>query len=546
MWDYIIIGAGSAGCALANRLTASGSNRVLVLEAGDIDSSLTIKIPAAEGRAAGLDGSPSKYDWGYKSEPDPSRHNKVDHWARGHVVGGSSSINGMIYVRGAASDYDRWAAMGNHGWAAKDVMPLFQALEHYDSDHSDSEHGDSENPMRGKTGPLYVRTVKNCHPLTNAFINASQTVQHRYNPDYNGTEQEGISPIQLTQRRGLRWSSADAFLKPALRKGKLNGKNLQLIPNALVHKLIVVEQRITGVCYEKDGKVQNVNAANVVLCAGAINSPKILMLSGIGDADALPSLGIEPVVDLPSVGKNLREHPLINLAYRTNIPSYNPTEGLLQKAGFLKKFLFEGQGPIASGFEAIGFLKTQADLSVPDIQIHMLPIGVAREGEEGPFILPFPSMMVYINKNHPKSCGEIRLASSDPKIAPLIECRLLENEEDVATLVRGIAMVNQIMKAAPMAELIAQEIRPDIDYSDPQALEDYVKNNTDLAYHPVGTCRMGVDDKAVVTPDLKVRGIDNLWVADASIMPGLISGNTNAVCMMIGEKLGRYLINRHA
>mgnify|MGYP001131331056 CR=1 FL=1 len=521
-WDYIVVGAGSAGCVVANRLSESGKKRVLLIEAGSKDRSLAFKIPAG----IGFTNTILKNDWGYRSEPDPTRNNKIDHWTRGRVVGGSSTINGMMYVRGSSEDYDRWASLGNTGWAAKDIMPLFQSLE----------CSDQENFVRGLDGPLHIKTVKGAHPITDTFIKASVNAGYLFNPNYNGINQEGVSYAQLTQRRGFRCSAADAFLKPVLHR-----KNLKLLVNVCVHKLLIKNHHVTGVCYEQNGIVHEAYAQQVVLCAGAINSPKLLMLSGIGGAQELSEQGIDVVLDRPAVGKNLREHPLVSFTYRMKEPTYNPTEGYLQKAQFLANYLFKGQGPISTVFEATAFLKTRPDESTPDIQLHFLPAGVARECDEGSLFLPYPAITILLNKSHPLSTGQIRLRSNDPRDAPLIECRLLNDQKDLATLVQGSQIVRRIMSSAPMAEWVEEEVTPGIGYTDDKSLEDYIKNNTDLAYHPIGTCRMGVDDEAVVMPDLKVRGIDNLWVADASIMPDLISGNTNGVCMMIGEKLGRAL-----
>ena len=524
-WDYIVVGAGSAGSVVANRLSESGNKQVLLLEAGGSDNSLSIKIPAGLGLFNNLD----KYDWHYRSVPDPSRNWKTDQWLRGRVLGGSSSINGQMYVRGNAADYDRWAAQGNHGWSSQDVMPLFQALENSDK-HSNT---------RGHHGPLHVRTVKNCHSLTEAFLNASQQAGFVFNSDYNNPDQgqEGVSYAELTQRKGLRWSAADAFLKPIQHR-----KNLHVVANACLHKLLFTKCQVSGVVYEQDGILHEEKAQNVVLCAGAINTPKLLMLSGVGDAKALDALGIPLVLDRPSVGQNLIEHPLINLTYRMKIPTYNPTEGLMQKVAFGLKYLLKRQGPIATVFEATGFLKTRPEIADPDIQLHFMPAGMARSGDDGPMVLPYPSVTVLLNKSHPQSRGCVQLVNDDPKEAPLIQCRLLECDEDMETLVRGIKLVRRIMNSSPMNTFVEQEMWPGDHCGDDDAIKDYIRRNTGLAYHPVGTCRMGIDDNAVVAPDLKVRGIENLWIADASIMPDLISGNTNAACMMIGEKLGRQLL----
>jgi choline dehydrogenase len=529
-WDYVVVGAGSAGCVLAERLSRGGQNSVLVIEAGSRDVALMKPF----GLSYYFDMS--RFEWGYWSQPDATRNMRTDHWRRGRVVGGSGSINGMNYVRGARHDYDQWAALGNLGWSANDVMPLFRGLERCEPGF----HSSPDFAIRGDSGKLSVREVRKVHRLTDAFIESAQAAGYQRARDYNGAAQEGLGYGQFNQRRGLRCSSADAFLKPSLKR-----HNLQLMTDALVHKVLVDHGRATGVRYECEGVIQEARSTNVILCAGAINTPQILMLSGIGDEADLTPHGIPVVADVPEVGKGMMEHPLIRMAYRVKEPSYSPTSGIWQKAGFLYKFLVSGQGPIATLTEALAFLRTSPSESVPDIQLHLSLAGIVHSQDasfyKGLKVLPFPSFSVSVNKSYPASRGQIRLASADPKAAPLIEPNLLSDSRDIETLVRGIAVVRRIVGARPIADMIVEEVEPGIRCDTPQALVDYCKSRTGLAYHPAGTCRMGIDARSVVTPDLQVRGIANLWVADASVMPTMISGNINAACMMIGEKLGLHL-----
>jgi choline dehydrogenase len=530
-WDYIVIGAGSAGSVVAARLSENPAKRILVLEAGLPDTQLL--------KAFGLGYyfDLSRYEWGYWSQPDPTRNMRTDHWRRGRVVGGTGSINGMNYVRGTRSDYDRWAAKGNVGWSANDVMPLFRDLEH-------CEPGFETEPdpaIRGTSGPLPIREVRHAHPTTEAFLASAQAAGFPKAPDYNGAQQEGVARGQFNQRRGFRRTSADVILKPALRR-----KNIQLLTEALVHRLKVKERRVTGVVFEQGGELHEAVADRVILCGGAINTPQLLMLSGIGDAEALRSLGIDVILNRSRVGENLMEHPLIRTAFRTNVETYCPSGGLWQKARFLAKFLLQGQGVIATPAEAQAFLRTSPEELEPDIQMHFSPLAAIFAKErtnfyKGVTILPFPAISVHINKSYPKSRGQIRLASADPKAAPLILPNLMGDDRDVKTMVRSIKLLRRIMAQRPIAGMITEHIDPSPTLVSDEELEDYIRDNVSLAYHPAGTCAMGPEDAAIVTPDLKVRGFDNLWIADASVMPDLVSGNINAACMMIGEKLGRQM-----
>jgi choline dehydrogenase len=530
VWDDIIVGAGSSGSIVAARLSESGSRRVLVLEAGPP----TTPLMKPFGLSYYFDMS--RFEWGFWSKPDASRAMRVDHWRRGRVVGGSGSVNGMNYVRGTRADYDRWASMGNQGWSADEVMPLFKDLECCEPDFDTP----TDFSIRGSSGPLHVREVKRCHPLTEAFLQSAQAAGFPRNPDYNGASQEGVGYGQFNQRRGMRFSAADSHLKPALQR-----KNLKLITGALVHKVLLEGTRAVGVRFEHENAVHEVRAGRIILCGGAIKTPQILMLSGIGDANDLQSHGIQVAVHSPGVGQNMMEHPLVRPTFRVKRPSYSPSEGLLQKIGFLTKFLIHGQGPIATVTEAQAFLRTTPSESAPDVQMHFSLLGAVLADDGGFYkglqILPYPSFTVFINKCYPMSRGQILLSSDDPKAAPLIEPNLLSDERDVETLARGLGTLRRIVTSEPMASMLDGEVEPGEPLTSHDALREYVKARAGLAYHPAGTCRMGHDDHAVVTPDLKVKGVENLWIADASVMPHLVSGNINAACMMIGEKLGREL-----
>lgn len=523
-WDYIIVGAGSAGCALADELVRSGKT-VLVLEAGGWDRSPSVKFFASVRRAM------ARYDWGYQSQPDPTRNGVSEKWIRGRVLGGSSTINGMIYVRGSAADFDRWAELCGQkgGWSAQDTIPLFCEIE----------GSDQKGTLRGRSGPLSVVTVKRPHPVTEAFVQAASAAGLAFNEDYNDRSQDGVAYMQRTVRRGLRCSAADAFLKPHLGK-----RNLQLRLNALVEKIEVTGGRATAVRFTQQGRRYRETAGDIILCAGAINSPQLLMLSGIGDAAELQRHHIDVVLDRPEVGRNLKEQPVVRLVCRSRIPTYNLTGGLPQKLGFLWKFLRHREGPLSGGYESMAFVKTRPTEPIPDAMLYFAPIGyVGKVGGSGA-LAEYPGIMIIVAKIYPESSGSIRLASGDPAAFPLIDCPLLAVQADVDTLVRGIETARQLIGRNPIAGLIDSEVMPGMATTSPQALAEFVRSHADISMHPSGTCRMGVDAGAVVGPDLRVQGIDNLWIADASIMPDHISANLNAVCIMIGRKLGKQLVAR--
>lgn len=524
MWDYIIIGAGSSGCAAAYQIAQGAPGKsILIVEAGPSDRSLAIKVPAGQLKAI------VSSDWGYESEPDPTRFDKTEHWWRGRVLGGSSSINGTMYVRGTPRDYDRWdASLGRPdgaGWSSAEVMPLFEEIE----------NSDQPGELRGHAGPMHVRTVRHPHPLTRAFVEAAAE-EHGHNADYNGASQDGAAFAQLSQKGRFRCSAADAFLRPLLTRS-----NVKLLLDAQVDRIEFDGAVATGIAVTQNGETRIESGKNIIVSAGAINTPKLLMLSGIGDPEELETHGIAPRFILPGVGRNLIEHPLIGFTFRTSVRSFNLTGGLWQKLGFAAQYLTGREGPIANPFEATAFIRSAPDQPHPNLQLHFLPLGYFIS-DSGDYVLqPYPSATVLLNISYPHSRGRIRLRSADPAAPPRIECRLFDDPRDLQTLLDGIDRVREIMGTAPIDRLIEEEVFPGPAITGREATTDYIRRFAGTAYHPVGTCRMGLDDMAVVAPDLRVRGIENLWIADASVMPDLISGNTNAACLMIGTKLGKQL-----
>lgn len=485
-----------------------------------MDRSPFIKIPSAV-RRAGL-----HHDWGYRSEPDASRDGMTEKWTRGRVVGGSSSINGTLFVRGAAADFDGWNVPG---WSARDVLPIFRAME----------RSDRPGPLRGRSGPLYVRTVKRPHLTTEAFIDAARAAGFGFNEDYNGEQQEGVGFAQLSQHHGFRCSASDAFLKPLLGR-----KNLKLVVNAHVDRIEMVDGRAVAVSFHRGRARCRETAGDVVLCAGAINSPKLLMLSGIGDELELARHGIRTVLHLPGVGRNLKEHPLITLTFKSRIPTNNLTEGPLQRLRMALEFFLHGEGGISNLFEGTAFVRSGPAAARADLQLIFMTRGFERLPDDRVQLASYPSVSVHVIGSYPQSAGRIRLSSAASTDPPRIECCLLEAPEDLATLIKGIHIVRRIMRTNPMGALIDSEIAPGADLESARELESFVRRHTGIAYHPIGTCRMGSDEHAVVDASLRVHGTENLWVADASVVPSPLSANMNAACMMIGKMLGQRLVER--
>jgi choline dehydrogenase len=525
--DFVIVGAGSAGCALAYRLSEDPANRVVVIEYGGSDFGPLIQMPSA----LSIPMNMARYDWGFSSEPEPHLGGRVMATPRGKVIGGSSSINGMVYVRGHARDFDHWAEAGAAGWSFAHVLPYFKRME--------TAHG-GEAGWRGTDGPLHVQRGRRVNPLYRAFVEAGRQAGFETTADYNGAKQEGFGDMEQTIHRGVRWSAARAYLRPALRR-----KNVQLV-RALARRVIVAEGRATGVEIETAAGITVVSARReVVLSASSINSPRLLMLSGIGPARHLRDNGIEVLADRPGVGQNLQDHLELYVQQQATKPlTLNSRLGVLSKAMIGARWLFLGTGLGATNhFEAAAFVRSAPGVEYPDIQYHFLPAAIRYDGKVAHKGHGFQA---HVGPMRSKSRGTVTLRSPDPADRPVIRFNYMSHEDDFRDFRHCIRLTREIFGQLAFAEFRGPEIAPGAAVQSDAELDDYLRQHVESAYHPCGTCRMGAasDPTAVVDPELRVIGVDRLRVADSSIFPRVTNGNLNAPSIMTGEKASDHILGR--
>ncbi|HTR83869.1 MAG TPA: choline dehydrogenase [Reyranella sp.] len=522
-YDYIIIGAGSAGSAIANRLGEDYTLNILILEAGPADDSFLLKMPAG---FASL-GDKSPYNWAYETVPQKHCNDRRMYWPRGKTLGGSSSINAMLYVRGNAWDYDHWRQLGNEGWSYNDVLPFFKKAENNEALHDD---------FHGTGGPLNVAEQADPSKINEGFLKACEQAGHKRVKDFNGANQEGVGYYQVTQKNQQRWSTASAYLRPAVERNK---NNVKVITGAVVERVILDDGRAMGIRYRYRGQDEvALCSRDIILSGGAVNSPQLLMLSGIGPADHLKSVGIKPLHDLPGVGANLQDHlDAALLQFCKTGDTYDRANKLWSLYKYWSQKKGPGTSPIA---ESGGFVSTQQGLSAPDVQFHFLPVLVVDHGRTK---MKQNGYSLHVCTLRPESTGTIRLASTDPNAHPLIDANYLAERKDLDTLIKGVKMGREIFAQAGLDPYRADEFQPGAAVKTDGEIEQWVRAKCETIYHPVGTCKMGPDNDpmAVVDNQCRVRGLQGLRVVDASVMPTLVGGNTNAPTIMIAERVASFI-----
>ncbi|MBL9050451.1 MAG: choline dehydrogenase [Tabrizicola sp.] len=525
--DYVIVGAGSAGCAMAYRLSEAG-RRVVVIEHGGSDAGPFIQMPGALSYPMNM----GIYDWGFATEPEPYLGGRVLATPRGKVIGGSSSINGMVYVRGHARDFDTWAEMGADGWAYADVLPYFKRMEH--------SHGGSGPEFRGSSGPLHVTRGPRENPLFDAFIKAGEQAGYPVTSDYNGQSQEGFGPMEATIYKGRRWSAANAYLKPAMAGGNVH------IVRGFARKVVMEGKRAVGVEVDTRSGREVIRAGReVILAASSINSPKLLLLSGIGPAAHLKEHGIEVVADRPGVGANLQDHLEIYMQFSASQPiTLYKYWNLWGKAWVGAQWLFAGKGPGTSNqFEACAFIRSKAGVEYPDIQYHFLPIAVRYDGKA---VAAGHGFQAHVGPMRSKSRGSVTLRSGNPTDAPVIRFNYMSHPEDWEDFRTAIRLTREIFGQEAFKPYLKEELQPGPGYQTDAELDDFLREHVESAYHPCGTARMGraSDPMAVVDPECRVIGVEGLRVADSSVFPQVTNGNLNAPSIMTGEKAADHILGR--